>query len=78
MQTDAYHIIYNNLQLADCSGAFYLLNTSVNDSLETDYYNGIYLKYTNLNAETTIRNDICMFRGNSQIAKDNDINLHSS
>ena len=78
LQADAYHIIYNNLQLADCSGAFYFLNTTVNDGLDNDYYNGIYLKYTNLNAETTIRNDICMFRGNAEIAKDNDINLHSA
>ena len=78
LQADAYHIIHNNLQLADCSGAFYLLNTTVNNSLESNYYNGIYLKYTNLNAETTVRNEICMFRGNSQIARDNNINLHSS
>jgi len=78
LQEDAYHVIYNNLRLADCSGAFYLLNTTVNDGLPNDYYNGIYLKYTNLNAETTIRNEICMFRGNPRVARNNDVNLHSS
>ncbi len=76
-QSDAYDIVYNNIQLADCSGAFYFLNTTVNDSLENTYYNGIYLKYINLNAETTIRNEICLFRGNSLVANENGINLHS-
>ena len=78
LQADAYHIIQSHLQLADCSGAFYFLNTTVNDGLEKDYYNGIYLKYNNLSGEATFSSEICMFRGNSQIAKDNGINLHSA
>lgn len=41
LQSDTYDTVLNNMKLADCSGAFYLLNTTVNDRLDNDYYSGI-------------------------------------
>ncbi len=52
-----------NMLLAPCSGAFYFLNTTVNDSLPDKSYSGLYLKYANIYAENTIHNEVCLFRG---------------
>lgn len=78
IQKNAYNSVYNHMQLVTCSGAFYLLNTTVNDSLSEESYNGLYLKYANLYAENTIRNKACMFRGSYAVARENDINLYST
>lgn len=78
LQANAYDTVENQMRLADCSGAFFLLNTTVNDSLEDRYYSGLYLKYANVGSETVLRNSVCMFRGNAQVARQNDINLFST
>ena len=77
-QKDAYHTVYTYLRLAPCSGAFCFIDSTVNDGLSDTYYNGIYLKYANLFTENTIRNKVCMYRGASEVARNNDINLHST
>ena len=78
MQDRIFEIVYNNMQLVPCSGAFCFLNTTVNDTLPDESYQGLYLKFANLYAENTIHNDICLYRGFSSIARENDINLHST
>lgn len=78
LQLQTYPTVYNFMQRAECSGAFYLLNTTVNDALPDHYYDGIYLKYANLSSETTVRNSVRMYRGNVNVARRNDINLHST
>lgn len=78
IQRNAYNSVYTHMQLTTCSGAFYLLNTTVNDTLPENSYNGLYLKYANLYAENTIHNRACMFRGNYAVARENGINLYST
>lgn len=78
IQQNAYSEVYMHMQLTTCSGAFYLLNTTVNDSLPAKSYNGLYLKYANLYAENTIHNRACMFRGSYAVARENGINLYST
>lgn len=78
IQQAAYSDVYTHMQLTTCSGAFYLLNTTVNDSLPEKSYNGLYLKYTNLYAENTIHNKACMFRGSYAVAREHGINLYST
>lgn len=78
MQDRIFEIVYNNMQLVPCSGAFCFLNTTVNDTLPDESYQGLYLKFANLYAENTIHNDICLYRGFSSIARENNINLHST
>lgn len=68
IQQEAYNQIYTHMQLTTSSGAFYFLDTTVNDALPETYYNGLYLKYANLYAENTIHNKPCVFRGNSGVA----------
>lgn len=78
LQSDAYLTVYNNMRIAPCSGAFYFLNTTVNSNLNQSYYNGLYLKVANLSSENTIHSKACLFRGSSAVARENDINLHST
>lgn len=78
LQSSAYLTVYNNMRIAPCSGAFYFFNTTVNDGLEQKYYNGIYLKVANLFSENTVHNKACMYRGAVTVARENDINLHST
>lgn len=78
VQDSIFEVVYNNMQLAPCSGAFCFLNTTVNDTLPNKSYQGLYLKFANLSAENTIHNDVCLFRGFSSIARKNHINLHST
>lgn len=77
LQRQTYGTVYSYLRQADCSGAFYLLNTTVNDTLEDTYYNGIYLKVANLNSDNTIRRSVRMYRGSSVVAREKNTNLHS-
>ena len=78
VQSRLFEVVYNNMQLAPCSGAFCFLNTTVNDTLPTKSCQGLYLKYANLYAENTIHNDVCLFRGFSSVARENNISLHST
>lgn len=78
LQSRLFEVVHTNMLLAPCSGAFYFLNTTVNDSLPNKSYSGLYLKYANIYAENTIHNEVCLFRGFSTIAREKDINLHST
>ncbi len=77
LQGALYDIIYLNMQLAPSSGAFYILNTTVNSQSEVPLYNGIYLKYINLYSESTVNNDIALYRGSFSTAKEGNITFHS-
>lgn len=77
LQNELYDIVYWNMQLAPSSGAFYLLNTSVNTHTSTPFYNGIYLKYINLYSENTLNNDFAMYRGTISTGKNHNVPFHS-
>ena len=77
LQTRLYNTVYLNMQLAPSSGAFYLLNTTVNSNVQTPRYNGIYLKYINLYSENTVNNDFSLYRGSVVTGKTNGITFHS-
>ena len=78
LQAEAYTTVYTNIRIASCSGAFYILDTTVNNTLDTPRYNGIYIKYANLYAESTVNTKVALFRGSSEVARNNDINLFST
>ena len=78
LQSMAYHTVYTNIQVASCSGAFYILDATVNDTLEVPHYNGIYIKFANLYAESTINTKVSLFRGSADVARANNINLFST
>lgn len=77
LQSELYSIVYLNMQLAPSSGAFYILDTTVNGQSYPQLYNGIYLKYINLYSENTVNNDIALYRGSFSTAKKGDLTFHS-
>ena len=77
LQSELYDIVYLNMQLAPASGAFYILDTTVNSRSEVPLYNGIYLKYINLYSESTVNNDLALYRGSFSTAKEGNVTFHS-
>ena len=77
LQGALYDTVYLNMQLAPSSGAFYILDTTVNSRSEEPLYNGIYLKYINLYSESTVNNDIALYRGSFATAKGGNLTFHS-
>lgn len=77
LQRQLYGTVYLNMQVAPASGAFYILNTTVNSASETPLFNGIYLKYVNLSSENTVNNEFALYRGSYTTGKENNITFHS-
>lgn len=77
LQAELYDIVYLNMQLAPSSGAFYILDTTVNGHTAQQLYNGIYLKYINLYSASTVNNEIALYRGSFSTAKAGGLNFHS-
>ena len=77
LQEALYNTVYLNMQISPSSGAFYILNTTVNSKSETPLYNGIYLKYVNLYSEKTANKQFTLYRGGVETGKKNDLLFHS-
>ncbi len=77
LQDILYDSVYLNMQVAPASGAFYILNTTVNSNSETGLCSGIYLKYINLYSENTVNNDFSIYRGSFTTGKNKGIKFHS-
>ena len=78
IQSATYNTLAEKMQASFCSGALYLVNASVNTNLMEPHFNGLYLKFANVYSENTVLNEICMFRGNSELAREHNINLYST
>lgn len=77
LQNELYDTVYLNMQLAPASGTFYILDSTVNSQLTEPLYNGLYLKYINLNSENTVNNQITLYRGSYATGKNNGLTFHS-
>ncbi len=77
LQSSLYSTVYLNMQLTPSSGAFYILDTTINSESETPFFNGIYLKYINLYSASTVNNEITLYRGSFATAKTGNLNFHS-
>ena len=77
LQCALYDTVYLNMQLAPSSGAFYILDTTVNSQTAIPHYSGIYLKYINLNSDSTVNNDFSLYRGSFIVGNENGITFHS-
>lgn len=78
IQQATYQTLAAKILQAPASGALYLINASVNTNLLEPTYNGLFLKFTNIYSENTLFNETCMFRGNPQVARNNNISLYST
>lgn len=77
LQNHLYDVVYLNMQLTPSSGAFYILDTTVNSHSVPPYYNGIYLKYINIYSENTVNNEISLYRGSYTTGKEHNLVFHS-
>lgn len=78
IQQATYQTLAAKMQQAPASGALYLINASVNTNMLEPTYNGLFLKFTNIYSENTLFNETCMFCGNPQVARNNNISLYST
>lgn len=77
LQNRLYDSVYLNMQVAPASGAFYILNTTVNNNTNQPLYSGIYLKYINLSSVNTVNNDFTIYRGSFSTGKSKGVKFHS-
>ena len=70
LEAEVYNIVAANMQYADCSGAFFMLNTTVNSKLPEKYHSGIYLKFSYLHSNSMINHKTSMLYGSSAVAKE--------
>lgn len=77
LQRELYDTVYLNMQISSSSGAFYILDTTVNSRSPSPLYSGIYLKYVNLYSENTVNNAFSLYRGSFAVGKENDVPFHS-
>lgn len=78
IQQHSYKVLTAKMQQSPCSGVLYLVNASINTKVPHKTYNGLFLKYTNIYSENTLFNEICMFRGDTELARKNNISLYST
>lgn len=79
LEESAFDLIRTTLPAVNCSGAFFILNTTVNPSLEKADYSrsGIYLKLANVNVSTPVNPELALFRGTPSISQSQNTNLHN-
>ena len=78
IQERSYNVLTSKMQQSPCSGVLYLVDASINTKMPTKTYNGMFLKYTNIHSENTLFNEICMFRGSPELARQKNISLYST
>lgn len=79
LQFALYEKLYTTLCVSDCSGAYFLLDATVNTQTEhaSQSRSGMYLRYANLNDRNTANKDIVYFRGIPDVARNEHLELHN-
>lgn len=74
-----YDTTFYSLQKSKCSGAFFILNATVNPALENaeDSKAGLYIKNMEPNIISSSAPTITILRGFPRIGRDNSLNLHT-
>lgn len=79
LETALYSSLKSALDVKYCSGVFVILNATVNT--ETEYADtsrmGIYLRLSDLKAVNTSKQHVVFFRGNADIARAEQVQLHN-
>jgi DNA-binding CsgD family transcriptional regulator len=79
LTSNLYETTYYSLQKSNCSGAFLILNTTVNPSLGNSKSSkaGLYIKNMEPNVVSASTPNFTLLRGFSSISRDNRVNLHT-
>lgn len=77
--SDLFQQTYFTLQRSKCSGAFFILDTTVNPDLENAEYSkaGLYIKNMEPNVVSSTSPTFTLLHGSPDIGRENSINLHT-
>lgn len=78
VQAANFPLLESTVQQNACSGAFYLLNATINPANTPNHRTGLYVKYIHLHSENTLMNELTLFRGDYSIARSHGINLSTT
>lgn len=79
LQNSLYEKLYTTLRVSECSGAYFVLDATTNTQAKTAVKSrsGMYLRYANLNTKNATAQDIVYFRGISDVARAEKMELHN-
>lgn len=79
LQRSLYAPLNTTLQTGDCSGAFLILDATVNTGAQGADHSrsGLYLRYACLSAASPVNQHMTWFRGSSEIARTEGLELHN-
>ena len=78
IQGAAFGPLYSFLQMADCSGVYFVLDATVNTSVEeaASSRSGVYLRFGSVKINSPAGSNISLFRGITDVARANDVVMH--
>lgn len=79
LQMAAFEPLYGALQIADCSGAYFFLDATVNTDASPDgsSRSGIYLRLANVAVSNPVDPAVMLYRGIPELARKNGLQLHN-
>ena len=79
LQEVLYPLVSKTLQMANCNGAYAILDATTNTGLPVADHSrsGIYLRYSNLSASSPVTPTVVYFRGIPDIARQKGLGLHN-
>ena len=79
LEKNTYNLLYDALRIAECSGAFIILNTTVNTNLPNSQHSrsGTYLKLANVNSPKPVNPTVLWARGIHELGHENNHIFHN-
>ncbi len=79
LQQTIYNFLNTSMELSKCSGAYFILDVTVNTSAQNSSLSrcGLYLRRTSVNDSNPVNSETALFRGMKEVARKNKIELHN-
>jgi DNA-binding CsgD family transcriptional regulator len=80
MENATFRAVWQSLLMSDASGAYFIMDTTVNTALPNaeTFKSGLYLKISNVNTRTPVNPEILLYRGVPSTARNNGFVLHNN
>ena len=79
IEHDLYDVLNTSLCSSPCNGVYMVLDATINTKAEGADTSraGLYLRFANLNTKTAVEQDVVLYRGIADIARENQLELHN-
>jgi len=79
LEKELYPIMNTVLRTSPCNGVWMILDATINTRTENADTSraGLYLRFANLNAKNAVHQDVTLYRGIADIARENQMELHN-